>query len=517
MSAPRSRDLASVGKRAARSLIGAVSPALLRNIERARARARLMREPTRGPRRILLEPTTGCNHRCVMCMEHSAFLTDPTPAAYMPFEQLKRLLTDMAAMGVEDVWLAGRGEPLVHPQACEMLELIGSLGMHTAITTNGQRLDEELADRMCGWGLRQLSISIDSGMPETYAAVHRARAEDRARLLGIVKHLSQRGGKRPKLLASMVISKPNCQEVLQFVSDAIVAGVDAVVIGGMRPVPFDTGELALADADWARVRDDLLIAQGMAQKAGAELWTDNIRPAQMPQGRVRWPYEKMACFIGHVFAVVDVQGNVHGCCTCQNRLGSLTEDTFPAIWHSRAYRQYRRTLRELPVTGLTPPMCDCRYGCGHIVGNAAVQQELSLAFPPQRGTSEFATRLDVVRAIASHFGAMLPAAESRDEFADLGSADEQTRRDAARLRALGIMKGTGSLDGKPVFDPTRMVARDEVAEMLRRTLASAGIPAEKAQAAITGTAVGPVADTQPIARRELHEWLGRVADQLRGR
>jgi len=79
------------------------------------------------------------------------------------------------------------------------------------------------------------------------------------------------------------------------------------------------------------------------------------------------------------------------------------------------------------------------------------------------------------------------------------------------------MKGTGSLDGKPVFDPTRMVARDEVAEMLRRTLASAGIPAEKAQAAITGTAVGPVADTQPIARRESHEWLGRVADQLRGR
>jgi MoaA/NifB/PqqE/SkfB family radical SAM enzyme len=485
----------------------------LRSIERARARARFMREPTHGPRRILLEPTTACNHRCLMCIEHSAFVASPTPGVHMPFEQLTRLLTDMASVEVEDVWLAGRGEPLVHPQAREMLEMIGALGMHSAITTNGQRLDDELADRMYGWGMRQLSISIDSGTPETYAQVHRAKADDRARLLALIKRLSQRSGARPKLLASMVISKPNCGELLRFVEDAIGAGVDAVVIGGMRPVSFDTGELALSDGDWARVRDDLLVAEAMAQKAGVELRTDNIRPAQRPQARAPWPYERMACFIGHMFAVIDVHGNVQGCCTCQNRLGSLNENTFPGIWHSHAYQIYRKTLRELPATGLTPPMCDCRYGCGHIAENAALQQELGLTFSRRSAANEYATRLDLTRVLSQALGNTLPSPDSGAEFADLGAADEQTRRDAARLRALGVVKGTGSLDGKPVFDPTRMVARTELEEILTRALGLVGVTPDKAHAIIAESRVGSAGETEPLTKRDLQSWVAGVRDR----
>lgn len=502
-----------LGKRLARSFVGAVSPALLRSIERAQARARFMREPTHGPRRILLEPTTACNHRCLMCIEHSAFIASPAPGMHMPFEQLTRLLTDMASIDVEEVWLAGRGEPLVHPQARETLEMIGSLGMHSSITTNGQRLDDELADRMCGWGMRQLSISIDSGTPETYARVHHAKADDRARLLALIKRLSQRREARPKLLASMVISKPNCGELLRFVEDAIGAGVDAVVIGGMRPVSFDTGELALSDGDWARVRDDLLVAQATAQNAGVELRTDNIRPAQKVQTMAPWPYERMACFIGHMFAVIDVHGHVQGCCTCQNRLGSLNESTFPEIWHSRAYQIYRKTLRELPATGMTPPMCDCRYGCGHIAENAALQQELGLTFSRRPVANEFATRLDLPRVLSQALGSMLPSANWDAEFADLGAADDQTRRGATRLRALGVVKGTGSLDGRPVFDPTRMVARAELEEILTRALGLIGIAPDRAQAIIAESRAANTGETEPLTKRDLAAWVAGVRDR----
>jgi MoaA/NifB/PqqE/SkfB family radical SAM enzyme len=503
-----------LGKRLARSFVGAVSPALLRSIERARLRARLMREPTHGPRRILLEPTTACNHRCLMCIEHSAFVASPAPGVHMPFEQLERLVRDMAGIGVEEVWLAGRGEPLVHPQAREMLEMIGALGMHSSITTNGQRLDDELADWMCGWGMRQLSVSIDSGTPETYARVHRAKADDRARLLALIKRLSQRGEARPKLLVSMVISRPNCGELLRFVEDAIGAGVDAVVVGGMRPVSFDTGELALSDGDWARVRDDLLLAQAMAERAGVELWTDNIRPSRKPQARAPWPYERMACFIGHMFAVIDVHGNVHGCCTCQNRLGSLGANTFPEIWRSHAYRLYRKALRELPAAGVTPPMCDCRYGCGHIPENAALQQELAITFSRRSAASESATRLDLARVLSRALGSMLPSPNTTDEFADLGTADEQARREAARLRALGVMKGTGSLDGRPVFDPTRMVARVELEEILTRTLGLVGVARDRAQAIIAESKAGSAGETEPLTKRDLESWVAGVGDRL---
>jgi len=507
---------AAFGRRLARDLVGRISPSLLKRIQRARARKLFLHEPALGPRRLLLEPTTACNHRCLMCADHSALGGRRTPTAHIPLEQLTRLLTDMAGTGLEEVWLAGRGEPLMHPQAGRMLALIGSLGVRWSITTNGERLDQDLADHICEWGLRQLSISIDSGSRETYAQVHSAKAEERARLLGLIKHLSQRREKRPKLVASMVISKPNYREIVQFVEDTIAAGVDALVIAGMRPVPFDTGALAVTAADWARVRDDLAVARVMAQGAGVELATDHIPATEQSQPKAAWPYEQMACFIGHVFSVIDAHGSVHGCCTCQNRLGSLKENAFPEIWRSRAYQLYRKTLQELPVTGLTPPMCDCRYGCGHIPENAAIQQELGLRFSRRRAGSEFATRLDVARAVLRHLGNVLPSAPTEADFVDLGPgvADEQARRNAARLRRLGVLKGVGSLDGKPLFDPTRMVAPVELEEMLSRALAAAGLQEVPSKAVIAESRAGSAGRYEPLMKRDLEAWVAGVGARV---
>jgi len=127
-------------KALARGLVGAVSPALLRKVQLSRARRIYLEEPTRGPRRLLLEPTTGCNHQCIMCWDHSPRLARPTGARHMPFERVSALLREMAELGAEEVWLAGRGEPLVHPRAPDILQLIGALGMRSIITTNAGRL-----------------------------------------------------------------------------------------------------------------------------------------------------------------------------------------------------------------------------------------------------------------------------------------------------------------------------------------------------------------------------------------
>lgn len=494
----------------ARGLVGAVSPGLLRRIQLSRARQRYLREPAGGPRRLLLEPTTGCNHRCVMCWDHSPRLSKQTPTWHMPFERVRGLLGEMAGMGTEEVWLAGRGEPLVHPQASDILELIGSLGMRSIITTNAGRLTEELAERLPEWGVQQLSVSIDSGNPETYAAVHHARPEDRARILGLIKTLSQREG-RPRLLVSMVLSKPNCGELLDLVRDAIEAGADGIVVGGMRPVPFDSTDLALSEEDWARLRDDLAKAGELTGEAGVELRTDNIRPAERPRSEA-WPYGKMACFIGHVFTVIDVHGNVDGCCTCQNKLGKLEEASFREIWHSRQYQFYRRALREMPSTGLTPPQCECRHGCGHIPENAAIQREFGFEFAARPGESEFATRMDVARALCEHLDAALPAREREFEYADLEAAE--AREVASRLRPVGVMGGIGSMDGAMLFEPERMMARGEFEGTLKRALAASGIEAARAETLVAESRAGSGHPSEPLAKRDMGEWLGRVREGM---
>ncbi len=497
-------------KAIARELVGAVSPTLLRRIQLARARRMYLQDPVRGPRRLLLEPTTGCNHKCVMCWDHSPRLAQPTGARHMPFERMSALLREMAEMGTEEVWLAGRGEPLVHPKAPELLQLIGSLGMRSIITTNAGRLTEELVDKLCEWGLQQLSISIDSGSPGTYEQVHGGPPGDRARMLALIKHLSGRTEK-PRLLVSMVLSQLNFRELLDLVRDAVEAGATGIVVGGMRPVPFDSTDLALSEEDWTRLRDDLAKAGDMARQAGVDLAFDNIRPVEKPRSE-GWPYADMACFIGHLFTVIDVDGIVHGCCTCQNRLGSLDESSFREIWSSTQYKLYRRVLREMPSTGLTPPRCECRHGCGHVPENAQLQRELQFRFPASLPVGEFATRAQVADALCRHLAGLLPAKIKDFAFADLIGADEI--ESASLLRQAGIMAGIGSMDGVSLFEPQRMVAREEFEEILLRALVTSEIEAERARLLAGAACSGAGHSAEPLRTSDLEAWLNAVGNSI---
>ncbi len=496
-------------KTIARTLVGAVSPALLHKIQLSRARQMYLQDPTRGPRRLLLEPTTGCNHQCIMCWDHSLRLVKPTPGWFMPFEQINNLLHDMSELGTEEVWLAGRGEPLVHPKAKEIFQTIGSLGMRSIITTNAGRLTDELADQLCEWGLQQLSISIDSGSPETYTQVHCGPPEDRARILALIKRLSQRPHK-PRLLVSMVLSQLNFRELLALVRDAIEAGVTGIVVGGMRPVPFDSTDLALSDEDWKQVRDDLAKASELTRAAGVDLATDNIRPVEKPRSQA-WPYANMACFIGHLFTVIDVHGNVHGCCTCQNKLGSLSEASFRDIWWSRPYQLYRKVLREMPSRGLTPPRCECRYGCGHVPDNAQIQRELGFTFPVAAMENPFATRKDLAQALSQKLDNILPALQRTYQFADLEPDDEPF---ASRLRQVGIMSGIGSMDGVSLFEPQRLIARGDFEDVLKRTLVTSGLETEKAEDLIKISRAGAGHQAEPLLRSDMTQWLANLAPRL---
>jgi MoaA/NifB/PqqE/SkfB family radical SAM enzyme len=428
----------------------------------------------------------------------------------MPFERVANLLRDMAAMGTEEVWLAGRGEPLLHPKSKDILKLIGDLGMRSIITTNAAVLTDELADQLCDWNLQQLSISIDSGTPETYANVHGGPPEDRARILRLLRYLSQRQGRKPRLLVSMVFSHANFRELLPFVQDAIDAGVSGIVVGGMRPVPFDSTDLALSEEDWARVRADLKKARELTQAAGIDLTVDNVRTEERPRAG-SWPYADMGCFIGHLFTVIDVHGDVHGCCTCQNKLGSLDQAPSQDVWHSRPYCQYRRILREMPSTGVTPPRCECRHGCGHIPENARLQQGLGFTFPESLPHSEFATRLDVAQAVCRHFDSILPPLARDYRFADLPSEHEQT---ASRMRQIGAMAGTGSMDGVSLFEPDRLVAREEFEILLGTVLVASGIGPDRADSAIGETRTGTADRAESIAKQDMHSWLSRLQSSL---
>ena len=119
--------------------------------------------------------TDRCNFRCQYCM----------PAEGMPwlereeilsFEEIERLVSLLARMGIEDVRLTG-GEPLVRrefPRLVSMLSAIPGIG-DLSLTTNGYLLERD-AEALAEGGIQRVNVSLDSLQRDRFFQITRRDA-----------------------------------------------------------------------------------------------------------------------------------------------------------------------------------------------------------------------------------------------------------------------------------------------------------------------------------------------------
>ena len=112
-------------------------------------------------RDVRLSVTDRCNLRCQYCMpaEGMPWLDRD---AILSFDELERLVTVLASIGVQDVRLTG-GEPLVRREFPRLAGLLAAIaGVHSvSVTTNGLLLERDGA-ALIRAGIRRFNISIDS-------------------------------------------------------------------------------------------------------------------------------------------------------------------------------------------------------------------------------------------------------------------------------------------------------------------------------------------------------------------
>lgn len=152
-----------------------------------------------------------CNLRCTYCM--------PENIRFLPRKHLmsKTEILDIAGlfvreMGVNKIRITG-GEPLLHPDAVEILDGLGELGAELAITTNGILLPEFLP-QLKRLGLKSLNLSLDTLQPDRFFEMTR-RAEFESVIEALDKSLAS--GLRVKL-NMVVIRGQNTDELLDFVA-----------------------------------------------------------------------------------------------------------------------------------------------------------------------------------------------------------------------------------------------------------------------------------------------------------
>ena len=123
---------------------------------------------SRYPPHVDVEISSACNLNCPMCYTTTDEFKKIAGLGYMEFDLFKKIIDECGRNGVFSIRISFRGEPLLHPQAFEMIEYAKTHGIKEVSTlTHGGTLNEEKFEELIDLGLDWLTISFD-GIGETY-------------------------------------------------------------------------------------------------------------------------------------------------------------------------------------------------------------------------------------------------------------------------------------------------------------------------------------------------------------
>ncbi|MBV8600953.1 MAG: GTP 3',8-cyclase MoaA [Candidatus Eremiobacteraeota bacterium] len=158
---------------------------------------------------LRISVTDRCNLRCVYCMPEEGLPWIPKPEI-LTFEEIERIVTAAAAIGVRSIRLTG-GEPLVRrdlPQLVGMLSAIPGID-DIALSTNGIMLEQQI-DELVRAGLRRVNVSLDTLREDRFFAI--ARRKGLQRVLGGID-AALRAGLGPVKINCVVMRGKNDDEV----------------------------------------------------------------------------------------------------------------------------------------------------------------------------------------------------------------------------------------------------------------------------------------------------------------
>jgi radical SAM protein with 4Fe4S-binding SPASM domain len=164
-----------------------------------------------APRAELRRPVVvwNCTRRCNLACRHCYSDSDARAHPAMPEEEAVAMIRDVAAFGSPALLLSG-GEPLIRPDAFELIAEARGAGLAVTLSSNGTLIDGRRARRLAHLGVRYVGISIDG-----IGAVHdafRGRRRAFARALAGIRALRAEGvrvGMRVTLTPAAIDALPD--------------------------------------------------------------------------------------------------------------------------------------------------------------------------------------------------------------------------------------------------------------------------------------------------------------------
>ncbi len=286
------------------------------------------------PRRLVFELTNACNLNCIMCGRNAADfkLTMFNMDWFRWFEPMLDT--------VEEVTLMGWGEPTVHPNFAEMLEIIDRYSARKYFCTNGMNLGK-IKEDIFKYNVDVFAVSLDGATDETNSRIRRGSdinkiTED---LKDIVKVKKERGLKYPYINFVFCAMKSNLHELPDLVRLASDIGIEEVKV-----VYLTSFENNLADEVLYDCQDEVIKVFKEAEKVGNEL---NIL-LKLPHIQGEDPAEDKAhkdCFVSWRDLFLGSDGYVRPCMSTSVKFFKFDMNkSFEEMWNNDYYIKYRNNV-----------------------------------------------------------------------------------------------------------------------------------------------------------------------------
>jgi len=136
---------------------------------------------------------------------------------------------------VQNVHIQGWGEPMLHPELRDMIQLAKNAGCRVSLTTNGVLLTQKYSEEIIKDGLDSITISIAGATQRTHGRIRRG-----SHLGKIIENIhtvsnlkEQTGSKTPKLILSFLMTKSNIKELPEVVHLAKGLGIHDIVAANL--------------------------------------------------------------------------------------------------------------------------------------------------------------------------------------------------------------------------------------------------------------------------------------------
>lgn len=297
-----------------------------------------------------------CNHRCVFCcIDYMGYVP-----SYLTKEIMHIRMQEMHRFGLRSVVFAGNGEPLLNPNAVEIINDTKKKGIDVALSTNGVLFSKDVA-KECMHSISWIRFSTSGGTEETYNRIHRGKKGDLEKVFNNIYDaacLKRKENLKTVLGVQIVMTPENENEIVLLAKKVKELGADQFSVKSLGWNPMTNSDLkdTVNRKEFYANRSNLM---DEINKLNDENFRAVYRGNRVSKTIETRKYEE--CYASPFHVCIDSNGDMVPCCVFLGieamKFGNIYEHTFEDIWEGGKRVD---VLNRLQQTKLSSCPAECR-------------------------------------------------------------------------------------------------------------------------------------------------------------